>query len=111
MKTISIDGIEYVTKEDYDLLKKSKKNKMRFLHDKMPFEPSHVMALGSVVLEGDWASAMYSVSLLRRAVESFEALGIESVSLTWATDYPVVLGEVSDGKASGIVIAPRIRGE
>ncbi len=111
MRTIVVDGIKYVPKEEYDLLKLSKKGKMRFLHDKMPFEPLHIMTLGTVVLEGDWASTRYDVSLLRRAVESFEALDIKSVSMTWATGYPVVLGEVSDGKASGIIIAPIVRDE
>ena len=74
-----------------------------------------VMGMGSCRLSGDWRLVKVSIEYLDRALSAIKSMTCgkkrDSVVIAVANDYPLCLGDVKDGKFSGVVIAPRIEVE
>jgi hypothetical protein len=111
MKTINIDGKEYVLKSDVD--KKLKESKTKF-HVIRPYgitDPAHVMAMGTVKLGSKARAVLLSFDYLVHAIKALKEFQCDQVVLAIVSEeHPLVIGREidEDNRLSGIVIAPRI---
>lgn len=118
MKTINVDGKEYVLKADVEKeLEKAKQKEQKFSVIK-PYglcDPDHVMAMGTVQLGSNGVKATrVSYDYLNHAIKIIKEIGCDYVTLAIVDeDLPLIIGREidEDNKLSGIVMAPRIKNE
>ena len=106
MKTINIDGEEYVLKKDVEenMVKKESEFKIvECVKDRL-----EVLAIGSAELTGEWVRTTISVDYLRNIARALHCVGIQGVDIIFTKDKPVIFGKVKDNKASGFILAPRV---
>jgi len=107
MKTITVDGTEYVSKKDYDnkliIEEKIKISKPYLIHEDL------ILGVGSSKLTGEWIRVKIDIVYLEQAIRILKQIGVDVIDLCFTTDCPLCLGEVDKmGKFAGVMIAPRI---
>lgn len=115
LKTIMLNGEEYVKKTDYDSSVKdlmANKPSMELCSREILMDRANVSAIGSATLKGQWIRTRISIDYLKRIIKAIESLDMDSnaVDLVWAADYPCFIGRL-DTKTNtihGFMIAPRV---
>jgi hypothetical protein len=116
MKTINIDGKDYVLKEDADNeLKNAKKQEFKILSENsVMMDEANVLGIGAFQLSSDCVATRISVEYLEKVIKCLKTMslrkeGLETIEIAWAKDFPAIIGTRNDkGLISGFVIAPRI---
>lgn len=121
MNTIELNGTKYVSYEDYEeALKEKEENKTyesKINLDCVLMDETNVSAIGTVELKyGEWHQTKVSTAFLKKVIKGLEAMsfhkdGIETISLVWTKDHPIIIGHLDRKKektfVAGYIIAPR----
>ena len=111
VKTIKIDGEEYIRKSDIEDAKKEKTNLEKATINLL--DENYIMGMGSCELTGDWKVLWVGIPYLKKALKIVEMLSYkekrEDIKLCIAPDKPLCIGDIKGNKFSGIMIAPRIK--
>lgn len=69
------------------------------------------IGLGVVELEGDFKKLTIAFSKLKAIVDALHKLKFvneDKIKIIWNENSPIIIGELKDNKAVGIILAPRI---
>jgi hypothetical protein len=116
MRTINVDGKEYVLREDMESeLRKGVKSEFRVLSkDFTLLDECNILGVGSFQLSSGYVTTKLSTEYLERVIKCLKAMsmnqeGLETIDIAWAEGYPAIIGRRNDkGEMSGFIIAPRI---
>ncbi len=110
-KTMVINDKKYISIEEHEKLLQQAKVRVSGLKfkGKEIYPTSYAyFGVGSAELSGDWFKSTYSVDLLEKAIKVIKTLGEDKVDLLYTKDYPLILGKVKEGVASGVFLSPRV---
>jgi hypothetical protein len=116
METITINGKEYVSKQDYDNKPSGNSEpKLSFDLKAVLMDEANVLGVGSAKVGSQCIHVRLSTEYIERVIKclkdmSLDKKGLESVDLVWADDYPVVIGRYDEKTkyVSGFILAPRV---
>lgn len=125
METIKLNEKEYVSIEDYNKVKLDYDNLCLNQNKEKAsikdvgvclMEESNVLGIGKVRLSGgEWIKTTISTEYLERILKglkamSFNKTGLESISICWTKNYPVIFGKMNIEKTeiAGFILAPRV---
>jgi len=115
MKTIEVNGEEYVLKADVDEELKNKKQKFRLVKPYGLTDPAHVIAMGTVELGNNGAKATrVNYDYLQHDIKIIKEIGCDYVTLAIVDEnMPLIIGREidDDNKLSGLIMAPMVKDE
>jgi len=117
MKTINIDGKEYVLKADVEKELEKVKQKDTKFHVVKPYglcDDNHVIAMGTAQLDSNTKAVMIGYDYLICAAKILKEIGCEYVTIAIVSEEtPLIIGHEIDEKnrLSGLLIAPRIKND
>jgi hypothetical protein len=112
MKTITIDGEEYVLKKDVETAKP--KTGINFLNNPLLWDEANVMAIGTCQIGAGYIATVISTEYLEKVIKCLKAMsmnkkGLDKISIAWANNSPAVIGKADEkGIITGFIIAPRV---
>lgn len=73
-------------------------------------DPSHVMGLGTVVIDKSYSISWFDIDYLKKAIQIIETINPNATAICFAVskDMPIIIGEKKEDKVSGVIIAPRL---
>ena len=119
MKTMTLNGKEYVLKEDIEkeYVKKSDVETDNFSKPIVPMtDEANVLGLGSVKLGGNYQAVTVSIALLKRCISIVEQVHYsdkmtdkrDKVTLCICKDMPLCVGDIIGNDFGGAILAPRV---
>lgn len=117
MKTINIDGKEYVLKEDVDAeLKAGKQTEFHAINssDSILMDEAMVLGVGCFQLDSQMVVTKISTEYLEKVVKCLKTMslhkeGLETIVLAWGRAQPAIIGTLNKkGEIGGFIIAPRV---
>lgn len=115
MKTILIDGKEYVERESME----ADNQGLKIVESHLLMDSCNVIGMGSVKLEGSITQVKIQVEFLLAALESIRAMKClnkaewnkQAIDLLVGQQFPLMVGELTKGRFAGVIIAPRYTDE
>lgn len=119
MKTTTIDGKEYLLKEDVDkeycLKSEMKIDPNDFTNPRIPLvDEANVLGVGSVELGGNYQAVRVNIELLKKAIAIVEKVTYKTeknakrdkIALCICKDKPLCVGDITGRLFSGAILSP-----
>lgn len=121
MKTINVDGEEYVPKAELDKMRNECEQKLlekkvgfEVISKEMMLDEANVLGLGTVRVGQGFHAVKLSTMYLEKIVRLLKSFscsksGLEAIDIVWSSDKPCIIGRLGkDGMVTGFVLAPRV---